>query len=142
MGLAEQLQQAVIKAYGPTPWPIPAFNVMAKPGGPSCNMACEYCFYRHKSQTQHLDGVGTISDALLERFIAVNRGTRYQFPSSFWGAYPGSFYLPTASPHWPVRAFDRSLITQSSYYWLRVVGAGWVAERTLLNLSMLGHSDS
>ncbi len=23
------------------------FHVMNKPGGPACNMACEYCFYRH-----------------------------------------------------------------------------------------------
>jgi sulfatase maturation enzyme AslB (radical SAM superfamily) len=49
MGLAEQLQEAVIQAYGPSDWPIPVFHVMVKPGGPACNMACGYCYYRHNT---------------------------------------------------------------------------------------------
>ena len=32
-----------------TPWPIAAFNVMSKPSGAGCNLACEYCFYRHNA---------------------------------------------------------------------------------------------
>lgn len=69
MGLAEQLQQMVLKAYGLTPWPIPMFHVMAKPGGPACNMACKYCYYRHNSGALGLDDGGAISDELLEKFI-------------------------------------------------------------------------
>ncbi len=35
-----------------TPWPIAAFNVMSKPGGAGCNLACEYCFYKHNQRSQ------------------------------------------------------------------------------------------
>ena len=34
-------------SYVHTSWPIAAFNVMSKPSGAGCNLACEYCFYRH-----------------------------------------------------------------------------------------------
>ena len=50
-------------------WPIPMFFLMIKPGGPACNMACEYCYYRHKLHTMHSDVSTGISDALLETLI-------------------------------------------------------------------------
>ena len=47
---------------------IPAFHLMAKPGGPRCNLACQYCFY--------LDKGGPVpgsrfrmSDEVLEEYI-------------------------------------------------------------------------
>jgi uncharacterized protein len=46
-----------------------AFNVMSKPAGPACNMACDYCFYRHNQKSQPT-AEAVISDELLERFIA------------------------------------------------------------------------
>ncbi len=63
------------RSYPHTPWPIAAFNVMSKPSGAGCNLACEYCFYRHnqgkaqsgerKAETRE----AVTSDALLEEFI-------------------------------------------------------------------------
>ena len=35
-----------------SPWPVAAFNVMSKPGGAGCNLACEYCFYRHNQKDE------------------------------------------------------------------------------------------
>ncbi len=77
------------RAYTHTAWPVAAFNVMSKPGGAACNMACEYCFYRHhqddaKAEKQKTEsrnrcsavddrgdgGAALVSDELLERFIA------------------------------------------------------------------------
>ena len=29
---------------------LPAFNLMAKPGGPRCNLSCQYCFYSGKGE--------------------------------------------------------------------------------------------
>ncbi len=29
---------------------LPAFNLMAKPGGPRCNLSCQYCFYLGKGE--------------------------------------------------------------------------------------------
>ena len=40
------------RRYIQTPWPIATFNVMSKPGGAGCNLACEYCFYRHNQGRQ------------------------------------------------------------------------------------------
>ncbi|NDY55260.1 radical SAM protein [Desulfovibrio sulfodismutans] len=44
------------------------FTIMAKPVGPDCNMACSYCFYRHK---RHLSAQPhpRMGRAVLERFI-------------------------------------------------------------------------
>jgi uncharacterized protein len=67
--LGKYFHQEFLKLSQQSPWPILTFNVMSKPGGPACNMACGYCYYRHKSDTLHLDDGGAITDALLERFI-------------------------------------------------------------------------
>ena len=61
--------QRLLEPSGPSPWPILMFNVMSKPGGPRCNMACEYCYYRHNSDLMPPGTAATISDKLLERFI-------------------------------------------------------------------------
>ena len=70
------------RAYVHFPWPIATFNVMSKPGGAGCNLACEYCFYRHnaaESRDQKVESRNEndpvacgalISDDLLETFIA------------------------------------------------------------------------
>ena len=45
---------------------------MAKPAGPACNLACEYCYYLEKKNLYpKLAGARDyeMSDALLERFI-------------------------------------------------------------------------
>ncbi|MGC9520739.1 MAG: anaerobic sulfatase maturase [Anaerolineae bacterium] len=44
-----------------------AFHVMAKPRGPICNLACEYCYYLPKSQL-YPDSDFWMSDKVLESF--------------------------------------------------------------------------
>ena len=46
----------------------PAFNVMAKPAGPACNLACKYCFYLDKKQFFSDDELFRMSDNVLEKF--------------------------------------------------------------------------
>lgn len=46
--------------------------VMAKPAGPSCNLACEYCYYLEKNKLyrkEHDVKTFEMSDEVLERFI-------------------------------------------------------------------------
>ncbi|HZT75863.1 MAG TPA: anaerobic sulfatase maturase [Vicinamibacterales bacterium] len=45
------------------------FHVMVKPGGSTCNLDCDYCFYLSKQTLPGGPGVGRMSDELLERFI-------------------------------------------------------------------------
>ena len=85
------------RSYLDTAWPIAVFHVMNKPGGAACNMACEYCFYKHnqgradigyrradieegggaestgKAESEERNAEtadGIVSDELLERFIS------------------------------------------------------------------------
>jgi uncharacterized protein len=46
-----------------------AFFVMAKPPGPACNLACEYCFYREKSSLFPEGPATRMSEQVLESFI-------------------------------------------------------------------------
>jgi uncharacterized protein len=46
------------------------FHVMAKPGGSTCNLDCDYCFYLSKETLAGGPGTGRMSDEVLERFIA------------------------------------------------------------------------
>jgi uncharacterized protein len=69
MDSSKNVSQETFKLPLGSPWPIPAFNVMMKPGGPACNMACEYCFYRHNSDKLYSSESATIAPALLDRFI-------------------------------------------------------------------------
>ena len=46
--------------------------VMAKPSGPSCNLACEYCYYLEKNNLYRKDstsGMFEMSDDILELYI-------------------------------------------------------------------------
>ena len=45
------------------------FSVMAKPAGPACNLACEYCFYREKESLFPGAGATRMSDGVLESFV-------------------------------------------------------------------------
>ncbi len=45
----------------------PAFNIMVKPVGPTCNLACAYCYYLSKQQLYE-DRRFRMSDELLETF--------------------------------------------------------------------------
>ena len=45
------------------------FHVMVKPGGSTCNLDCDYCFYLDKESLPGGPGVGRMSDNMLERFI-------------------------------------------------------------------------
>ena len=71
-----RLQPPMSPTRSQTPWPILAFNVMSKPGGPACNLSCEYCYYRHhqdgKAAKPEPEGKNNpaISEELLEQFIA------------------------------------------------------------------------
>ncbi len=53
----------------PQDLPIPpVFNVMVKPAGPACNLACKYCFYLDKTQFFSDDEIFRMSDDVLEKF--------------------------------------------------------------------------
>jgi len=47
---------------------IPAFHLMAKPGGPRCNLACSYCFYKEKGSL-YPGSRFRMSDEVLEEYI-------------------------------------------------------------------------
>lgn len=44
------------------------FHLMAKPAGPSCNLHCEYCFYREKKIFFPEDKILRMSDEVLETY--------------------------------------------------------------------------
>src|SRR5262245_55012188 len=50
-----------------TAWGI---HVVAKPGGPGCNLCCEYCFYLEKQAILGTGGQYRMSDSVLSAFIA------------------------------------------------------------------------
>ena len=54
--------------YYPTPFAYPVY-VMAKPAGPGCNLACDYCYYLDKADLYQARGVKNMTDATLERYI-------------------------------------------------------------------------
>lgn len=43
------------------------FHIMAKPGGPLCNLKCDYCFYLHKEKMLSTQNNWHISDDVLEK---------------------------------------------------------------------------
>lgn len=43
-------------------------QVMVKPVGPACNMACDYCYYTQKTKTRELSGNSMMTERLLEQF--------------------------------------------------------------------------
>ena len=47
---------------------LPAFHLMAKPGGSRCNLSCHYCFYLHKGEL-YPGSRFRMSDELLEEYI-------------------------------------------------------------------------
>ena len=46
----------------------PVFNVMVKPAGPTCNLACKYCFYLDKTKFFPDNEKYRMSDEILEQF--------------------------------------------------------------------------
>jgi uncharacterized protein len=44
------------------------FHLMAKPGGPACNLGCAYCFYREKRVFFPEKNISRMSDAVLEAY--------------------------------------------------------------------------
>lgn len=55
-------------AGGAGPFEAPMY-IMAKPAGPQCNLACEYCYYLEKSSLYDRRNRPWMSDATLERYI-------------------------------------------------------------------------
>jgi uncharacterized protein len=47
----------------------PGLHVMAKPAGPLCNLACEYCFYLEKKNLYGARQSFRMSENVLEHFI-------------------------------------------------------------------------
>ena len=45
------------------------FHVMAKPGGSTCNLDCDYCYYLSKETLPNGPGAGRMSDEVLEQYI-------------------------------------------------------------------------
>ncbi|MDE5594294.1 MAG: anaerobic sulfatase-maturation protein [Muribaculaceae bacterium] len=56
------------QSFYPTPFGYPVY-IMAKPAGPGCNLACEYCYYLEKNGLFENRGAKNMSDATLERYI-------------------------------------------------------------------------
>ena len=52
----------------PSPFSYPLY-LMAKPAGPACNLACEYCYYLEKAGLYPAPGRKYMSDETLERYI-------------------------------------------------------------------------
>lgn len=51
-----------------TPFGRPVY-VMAKPAGPTCNLACSYCYYLEKKGLYPDDNKLMMSDTILETYI-------------------------------------------------------------------------
>ncbi len=72
--------------------------VMSKPAGPTCNLACDYCYYLEKSNLYKENPEQVMSDELLERFIVeyINSQTMPQVMFTWHGGEalmrPLSFY--------------------------------------------------
>ncbi|MBK8553665.1 MAG: SPASM domain-containing protein [Ignavibacteria bacterium] len=45
------------------------FHIMAKPGGSTCNIDCQYCYYLDKADLPNGPGAGRMSDEVLESYI-------------------------------------------------------------------------
>lgn len=45
------------------------FHAMAKPGGSTCNLDCDYCYYLSKETLPDGPGTGRMSDEVLEQYI-------------------------------------------------------------------------
>ncbi len=45
------------------------FHIMAKPGGSTCNIDCQYCYYIDKAELPEGPGAGRMSDEVLESYI-------------------------------------------------------------------------
>jgi uncharacterized protein len=48
---------------------LPAFQIIAKPVGPACNLDCKYCFYLEKEALYAQGPQGSMSDQLLDSFV-------------------------------------------------------------------------
>ena len=46
------------------------FHAMAKPGGSTCNLDCDYCYYLSKETLPDGPGTGRMSDEVLEQYIS------------------------------------------------------------------------
>ena len=60
----------------------PLYSVLIKPAGPDCNMACGYCFYRHKASLWPDGKIHRMSEAILEetvRQVMTQAGERVVF---------------------------------------------------------------
>lgn len=51
------------------PLPPPAFQVLAKPAGPACNLDCRYCFYLGKASLWPAPHVSRMADDVLEAYV-------------------------------------------------------------------------
>ena len=71
------------------------FSIMAFPMGPVCNLACDYCYYLHKTALYPDQPDFTMEEALLEeytrQYLAAHPGT----PRQLWLA--GRVNLPCAA---------------------------------------------
>ncbi len=83
------------KTYAPFSRPL---YVMTKPAGPSCNLACDYCYYLEKANLYKETTEHYMSDELLERFTMeyINSQTTPQVMFTWHGGEtlmrPLSFY--------------------------------------------------
>ncbi len=86
--LAGVTRQAATRSAGSgddsrEPWQGPDFSVMAKPAGATCNLDCEYCYYKDKHRLYPETRRFRMNDRLLETFvrdyIAIHEGSEIWF---------------------------------------------------------------
>jgi uncharacterized protein len=72
--------------------------IMAKPAGPTCNLACKYCYYLEKDNLYSGDARHIMSDAVLERYIKLyieaqtTQGVQFTWHGGETMIRPLSFY--------------------------------------------------
>lgn len=93
----------------PKGWSPAAFEVMLKPGGATCNLACRYCYYLGKGELYPGSRL-RMSEAVLERFIQ---------------QYIEAQHMPVATFAWQggeptlmgLDFFERAVQLQQRYRW-------------------------
>ena len=94
----------------------PLQNILVKPAGPDCNMACAYCFYRAKSSLFPETKTHRMSEVLLEEMIRQLMGGSPRQVSIGWqGGEPTLMGLPF---------FQKAVELEKRYGSAKVVGNG------------------
>jgi len=83
------VSDAAVQPAGRTAAPL-GFQIMAKPIGPACNLACRYCYYLSKSELYPGTTGFRMSDGVLESFVRqyIAAQTAPEIPFAWQGGEP------------------------------------------------------